>query len=138
MNTLWDISVPNILNIIEKGRRKPDLSNTRGTSMKPMQPPRLFRLKPRTALAFQWLPDDPDFTYPKWFEDMVVTGRAYAVQNGNERHISLSNKRGEYKGLVGDWICKDEYGHIFVVSQSTFHERYVSDAKDATPPHERN
>lgn len=97
--------------------------------MKTMQPPRLFRLTPRTVLAFQWLPDDENFAYPKWYEDMIVTGRAYTVNSGKERHISLSNKRGEYRGLVGDWICKDEYGHIFVVSQSTFHDRYQPEGK---------
>lgn len=97
--------------------------------MNTMQPPRLFRLKPRTVLAFQWLPDDESFTYPKWFADMIVNGRAYTVDNKDARHIALSNKRGEYKGLVGDWICKDEYGHIFVVSASTFHDRYEPEGK---------
>jgi len=88
------------------------------------QAPQLFELNPKTVVAFQWLPDNEDFVYPKWFVDMVETGRAYTVKNPKQAHVSLSNKRGDYRGLPGDWICKDEYGHIFVVSQKTFHDRY--------------
>jgi hypothetical protein len=92
--------------------------------MKTAQAPQLYKLVPRTVLAFQWLPSDPEFSYPKWFDDMVVSGRAFVVLNGEDKHISLSNKRGEYKGLEDDWVCKDEYGHIFIVSASTFGNRY--------------
>lgn len=88
------------------------------------QAPQLFKLVPRTVVAFQWNPHKEGFTYPKWFADLVEVGRAYTVENSKELHVSLWNKRGQYKGLAGDWICKDEYGHIFVVSSSTFHERY--------------
>lgn len=88
------------------------------------QPAQLYRLKPLNITAFQWLPDSEDFSFPKWFADMVETGRAYTVQNIKESFISLSNKRGDYKGLPGDWICKDRFGHIFITSQKTFHERY--------------
>lgn len=101
--------------------------------MKTAQAPQLFKLVPRPVLAFQWLPESEEFAYPKWFADMVETGRAYVVLNNKDQYISLSNKRGDYKGLVGDWVVKDEYGHIYVVSSSTFHARYEPASKTSPP-----
>lgn len=101
--------------------------------MRTTQAPQLYRLTPRSVLAFQWLPETPEFSYPKWFEDMIVNGRAYVVLNDKDQYISLSNKRGDYRGLIGDWVVKDEYGHIYVVSSSTFYSRYEAHRKEPSP-----
>ena len=93
------------------------------------KPPQLFKLRPLSIVAFQWLPDAEDSTLPKWFADMIENGRAYTVQNDKENFVRLSNKRGDYKGLPGDWICKDGFGHIFITSQKTFHQRYDYETK---------
>ena len=97
--------------------------------MSEYQPAKLYELKPLPITAFQWLPTNRDFKFPRWFSTMVELGRAYTVQSAKESFVALSNKRGQYKGLPGDWICKDGFGHIFVVSQKTFHQRYHTTKK---------
>lgn len=87
-------------------------------------PPQIFKSTPITAMAFQWNPHEPEFSYPKWFSDMIETGSGFTVNNDKDQFITVQNKRGVYKGLPGDWICKDQFGHIHVISQKTFNQRY--------------
>lgn len=80
-----------------------------------------YRLKPKCIEAFEWGKEYP----PRWFIDLVEKGKADVVINPpKEVHVNIYNKRGTYKGFVGDWVCKDEYSHVFIVSQKTFKERY--------------
>lgn len=86
--------------------------------------PLLFKSKPTTALAFQWNPHEEDFAYPKWFSEMLNNGAAFTVNNDREQFITVQNKRGVYRGLAGDWVCSDQFGHVHIVSQKTFNQRY--------------
>lgn len=84
----------------------------------------LYKSVPKTIAAFQWSPLSEDFKYPKWFSDMIEEGRAFTVLNNQEKFLTVQNKRGVYKAFEGDWVCKDEFQHIHVISQSTFNDRY--------------
>jgi hypothetical protein len=81
-----------------------------------------YELKPKIIEAFEWNPDRPN---AEWFDHMIRTGQAYEII-GSKRdgtYARVSNKRGDYKALSGDYICRDEYGHIYVWSNKTFLDR---------------
>jgi len=102
---------------------------------------------PVAVRAFQWSIGMKTQDFPAWFRKMVLEGNASVtiastqmsiesdgdaligtkkVESSEDNKITLSNKRGEYYGLPKDWVVADEYGHVFVVSQKTFNERYKS------------
>lgn len=85
--------------------------------------PELFKLKPQIITAFQWNPDDPEFVFPKWCADLIEIGKIRTVKNTKEAFILIDNKRSPHGGLPGDWVYKDSFQHISVISQSTFRER---------------
>lgn len=79
-----------------------------------------YRLKQKCIEAFEWGNGYP----PPWFIDLIEKGKAHVVINPpTDVHVSIYNKRGTYKGFQGDWVCKDEYGHVFIWSQKTFKDR---------------
>lgn len=105
----------------------------------------VFISEPVVVRAFQWKIDMKSEDFPPWFRKMRLEGNASVtiasttmtiekeenvlignktVDSSRKNRIYLSNKRGDYYGLPEDWIVSDEYGHIFVVSQKTFKERY--------------
>lgn len=79
--------------------------------------------KPVLAKAFQW---KLEAKLPDWFNEALEQGKAFVVINHQKKsyYIYTENKRGKYKGFLGDWVVKDEFGHLHVVSESTFKERY--------------
>ena len=85
--------------------------------------PDLYKLIPLNILAFQWdgkTSLDADSELPKWLRNLVLTQKASSVLKEGSEMSYLHNKRGDYKVFPGDWICMDEFSHIFVVSQKTF------------------
>lgn len=80
-----------------------------------------YKLKLKCIEAFQWGKEYP----PRGFIGLIEKGKADFVNNPlNNVHVNIYNKREHYKGFIGDWVCKDEYSHVFIVSQKTFNERY--------------
>jgi len=72
--------------------------------------------------AFQF---SPACDYPEWFKEQIELGRAFPVINKHKKsYVFLENKRGKYKAFTGDWVCRDEFGHVSVVSQGTFEHRF--------------
>ena len=106
----------------------------------------VFISMPVVVRAFQWDIRMTTKDFPAWFRKMVQEGKASVtiasttmeiekpeenvivgkktVDTSPKNKLHLSNKRGNYFGLPGDWVVSDEYGHIFIVSQKTFPERY--------------
>lgn len=79
-----------------------------------------YKIRPKCIEAFQWFPDN---NRPRWFIDLVEAGKAQETMNHNVNRVTLYNRRGTYYGFQGDWVCKDEYGHVFIWSKKTFDER---------------
>ena len=46
------------------------------------------------------------------------------IDKDKESYIYVENKRGKYKGFMGDWVVMDEFGHLHIVSETTFDKRY--------------
>jgi hypothetical protein len=105
----------------------------------------VFISEPVVVRAFQWEIGMKTQDFPAWFRKMTAEGKASVTVGGStmtieikddvqigtktvdkstKNKLHLSNKRGNYFGLPGDWVVSDEYGHIFIVSQKTFPERY--------------
>jgi len=81
-----------------------------------------FKSKEFEAKAFRW---ELGVETPDWFQLAYTTGKAFVViDNAKESYIYVENKRGKYKGFVGDWIVMDEFGHLHIVSEATFDKRY--------------
>jgi len=71
-------------------------------------------------------PYDPYGYKADWFIDMIKNGEAFEFAPYRKKdfyHATFGNKRGTYVALVGDYICKDQFGHVFVWSAKTFGER---------------
>lgn len=81
----------------------------------------MYEYNPLQIEAFQW---ELDAEFPDWFMDMKESGKIFVVLNLNsDSYIFVENKRGKYKGMISDWICRDEFGHVFIISQKTFNLR---------------
>lgn len=81
-----------------------------------------FTLKPLPIEAFQFF---PTVSIPDWFEKEVIEGRALIVIDDTKTsYVSMKNKRTKgYIGYAGDWVVKDSFGHIHIISVGTFEER---------------
>ena len=88
--------------------------------------PQLYNIAYST-LAFQWdgktpmSPDNKDL--PKWVLIHILNNECHSTISDKEQTVHLGNKRGQYVALPGDWICKDAFGHFFVISGKTFPKR---------------
>lgn len=62
---------------------------------------------------------------PEWFAVLITKGQAEIFREKDDTWTAkFGNKRGRYVAYLGDYILKDQFGHIFVVSQRTFAQRY--------------
>lgn len=89
--------------------------------------PELFKIE-YTTLAFQWdgilsLNDPNDKNIPLWIRKHIENNKVSSTSDKKQQVINLGNKRGNYQALPGDWIAEDQFGHLFVISKSTFYER---------------
>jgi len=67
---------------------------------------------------------DP-YAKPDWFCDMIKKGQAQVFKMKDGTYTAkLGNKRGMYTAFIGDYIVRDIFGHVHVVSQKTFASRY--------------
>lgn len=87
----------------------------------------LYNIKYET-LAFQWdgqvsMTYDNEKLLPVWLMKHIRNNEIMSVVNYQEQYVKLGNKRGQYKALPGDWICRDMFGHLFVISEKTFPKR---------------
>lgn len=81
-----------------------------------------FKSKEIGAKAFKW---ELGVDAPEWFQHAFTTGKAFVViDKDKESYIYVENKRGKYKGFMGDWVVMDEFGHLHIVSETTFDKRY--------------
>lgn len=89
--------------------------------------------QPWTAECFQYdNPQLPKESYPMWVREAWETGHImpYLLKDGSYYLSIDGNKRTKgYKAFLGDWIIRDEFGHVHVVSQSTFAMRYQRRSK---------
>ena len=77
------------------------------------------------AEVFQY---DP-YYYPAWFGQMILTNKARKFlddkrPDGQKQRVEFENKRGIYTAFLGDYIVRDEFGHMHVVSEKTFTHRF--------------
>lgn len=88
--------------------------------------------QPWQSTAFQFHDiTAPIDTYPRWFQELIETGKASIYVDGKGRkdpYMLLDTNRRTLGciALLGDYIVKDEFGYIHVVSKSTFHKRYTA------------
>lgn len=71
--------------------------------------------------------------YPRWFQKLREANgvRDYQDRKTGEYYLEIdSNKRSKgYIGFKDDWIAKDEFGHLYVISFSTFFKRVKMEGK---------
>lgn len=73
-----------------------------------------FISQPHEIEAFQFFIGAP--APPEWFVKAVEESRAFVVINNNDQYIIVQTKEGWHKARVGDWVCINASGTMFVLS----------------------
>lgn len=87
--------------------------------------------QPWQSTAFQFCDASaPVETYPRWFQELIEMGKVavYVDRKGRREPYMLLDTHRRTLGCIaelGDYIVRDEFGYLHVVSKSTFHKRYT-------------
>ena len=85
----------------------------------------IFKSKPHTIRAFKFTLDMQE--PPQWFSDAVVRGNAaitIGIKGDKKDYIRIYNLDRGGKAYLGDWICINDAGVIFILSQDELNNAF--------------
>ncbi len=89
-----------------------------------------YRSKPYTITAFKF--NIPFVQHEiKWYWELVKTGKVATTYNGQDSYITVYSNNGNIeKAYVGDWVCLNDQGKLFVIDGETFEKCYEVEEND--------
>lgn len=75
----------------------------------------ILQSKPHTIEGFKFDPEKIRDA-PKWFHHAYEIGKLIVTINQKTQCILIHNKRGELRAHAGDWVCINDAGTLFVLS----------------------
>jgi len=78
----------------------------------------IYFSKPHKIRAFKIV--DMRIKPPSWFMDAYKIGKVSVINNVNNKYIIIYNDDGVRKAFVGDWVCLNDQGNIFPLSDDEF------------------
>lgn len=82
----------------------------------------IYRSKPHTIEAFQFT--GAKVKPPAWFLAAYEDGKAMVTLNAQSQYITVFAKDGAHKAFVGDWVCRNGTGTLFVLGNEELHESF--------------
>ena len=94
----------------------------------------MYRTKPHTLkYAFKF---EADCTFPDWFTEALHRNRVQVTRNIKDVYISIYSRKGNVERcLEGEWVCMNDFGKIYTITDQEFHQAYeeITDAEQTTP-----
>lgn len=72
--------------------------------------------KPHEIEAFRF--EERKTKPPQWFRDAYHTGKVMVTMNNKDQYILIFTKSGAHKAHMGDWVCRNSEGTLFVLSNT--------------------
>ena len=82
-----------------------------------------FKAKPHEIEAFRF--DNGKSRVPPWFQKLYESGKAMVVMNNKDQYISVETKGGIHKAFLGDWVCMNKGGTVFVLSNAEIEQEFI-------------
>lgn len=87
-----------------------------------------YNSRPHTVEAFKFI--GKNVVPPKWFADAVKIGKASVTINLRESYITLFNNKDDMeRAYIGHWVCMNNSGKLFRISDDEFISSYYLEDK---------
>lgn len=93
----------------------------------------LFTSKPHTIEAFQFT-GERKTKPPKWVLNAYNSGSLRVIMNEKNNYIIVDNDQGSYKANIGDWVCINKYGTMFVLRDAELKADFDPDSGGGHAP----